>query len=124
MIPQKREEQARSDVSRNGDSTIRLTGDEQLYRLGLLNPVTVPWSTLISLKSSRDAICSLHWFYGDVSAHEQLQEHGLNAHTYRHGGCFCIPANCMGEIPHNLVPVPVPVPVSGNDLKYHEIVNS
>lgn len=39
-----------------------------------------------------------------MAAHELSQENDLDVDRYLYGGCFCTPANGMGEMPHNLVP--------------------
>lgn len=64
----------------------------------------MPWSTLISSRNNRDAICSVHLFCGAVAALELGEENGRHVDIYLHGGCFCFDISSVGKSPKTLFP--------------------
>ena len=104
VIPQNRGEQARRDSNPEALIDEKATGAEELRNIGFLLPITVPWSTLVGSRKSRDAVCSLHLFCRAVAATELAEKRNLEVEVFIYGGCFSFKSSCIGMSAHSLIP--------------------
>ncbi|PXF44443.1 hypothetical protein BWQ96_05813 [Gracilariopsis chorda] len=104
VITQKYEEQTRRDNTGGIYGYKQLNAEEDLRKIGFQLLINAPWSTLISSRNNRDAICSVHLFCGAVAALELSEENGRHVDIYLHGGCFCFDISSVGKSPKTLFP--------------------